>query len=346
MHWILTRSSLSILQVFSYLILFLIFKAQFIPSSYWQQSGFFPSQVSLRQWLSIYQLASERFLSRGKMSFPFDDSVTFKESPLSLLSSQVLFLFLNAVSVALSDLSRFLPLSFNLASISFRLSLEVAFAARSIVFIDECSSCFRRSLLLFTLILLLIFEILFSFLEVKIGFLKVFLIFSLQFLFIYLSFYWAVLPLHFRNLSTEFNLQFILIWLRAPIPCWKYPSAALKWFIETRALLSIQTEPKQMLPLVSLWSPQLLITLEQGPQIFIRFLLLSCRAFASVLPTFTGAAAFLGFKFEVDFAVEPDFEKVIVLSWTCRFWAGWETDRSRLVWYVKHQFTFCCFQFA
>jgi hypothetical protein len=33
-----------------------------------------------------------------------------------------------------------------------------------------------------------------------------------------------------------------------------------------------------------------------------------------VLPTFTGAAAFLGFKFEVDFAVEPDFEKVIVLS--------------------------------
>ena len=280
------------------------------------------------------------------MSFPFDDLVTFKESPLSLLSSQVLFLFLNAMSVAISGLPRFLPLSFTLESISFRLSLEVAFTARSIVFIAECSSCFQRSLLSFTRILLLIFEILFSFLEVKIEFLEVFLIFSIQFLFIYLSFYWAILPLHFGNLSSEFNLQFIFIWPRAPIPFWKYPSAALKLFTETRALLFIQTEPKQMLPLVSLWSPQLLITLEQAPQIFILFLFLSCRAFASVLLTFIGAATFLGSKIEVDFAVEPDFEKVTVLSWTCRFWAGWGTARSRLVWYVKHQFTSCCFQFA
>ena len=33
-----------------------------------------------------------------------------------------------------------------------------------------------------------------------------------------------------------------------------------------------------------------------------------------MLLTFIGAATFLGFKFEVGFAVEPDFEKVTVLS--------------------------------
>jgi len=57
--------------------------------------------------------------------------------------------------------------------------------------------------------------------------------------------------LHFGNQSTEFNLKFIFIWLQALDPFWKFPSAALRLFIEIKELLFIQTELKQMLLPVS-----------------------------------------------------------------------------------------------
>lgn len=123
------------------------------------------------------------------MSFPFDDSIISKESPLSLLSSQVLFLILNANFVRLSGLPRFLPLSFTQVLISFKLSQVVAFAAVLIAFVFECSSCFQRFLLLFNQTLPLISGLSISFLGVEIVLLEVFMIFSLPLLFIYLSFY-------------------------------------------------------------------------------------------------------------------------------------------------------------
>ena len=119
------------------------------------------------------------------MSFPFSDSIISKELPLSLLSSQVLFLTLNANFVILSDLPRFLLLSFTQVPISFRLIQVVAFAAVSIAFEPGCSSCFQQFLLLFNQILPLIFGLSISFLEVEIGLLEVFMIFSQPLLFIY-----------------------------------------------------------------------------------------------------------------------------------------------------------------
>jgi len=78
------------------------------------------------------------------------------------------------------------------------------------------------------------------------------LFFSQQFPFVSQSFYSAILPLHFGNLSTEFDLQFVSIWLQALDPSWKFPSAAPRLFVEIKELLFVQTEPKQKPPLVLL----------------------------------------------------------------------------------------------
>lgn len=185
-------------------------------------------------------------------SFLFDDLIIFKEWPLSQLFFQVLFWFLNVMTVELLGLPRFLLLSFTLELISFKLSQAVIFAVRSIAFVTEYFSYFQQFLLLFTQLLLLFFKLFFNFLTVMIKFPEVSFIFFQRFLFIYLFFYWVILPLHFRNLSTEFNLQFIFIWLQVLIPSWKCPSAALKLLTEIRVLLFVQTEPIQMLLLASL----------------------------------------------------------------------------------------------
>ena len=119
------------------------------------------------------------------MSFLFSDSIISKELPLFPPFSQALFLILNANFIVLSDLPRFLPLSFTQVPISFRLSQVVAFAAVSIAFESGYSSCFQRFLLLFNQIQPLISVHSISFLEVEIGLLEFFMIFSLPLLFIY-----------------------------------------------------------------------------------------------------------------------------------------------------------------
>jgi hypothetical protein len=85
------------------------------------------------------------------------------------------------------------------------------------------------------------------FLEVQLMFIQA-LRFSFQlFLFVYLSFCSAILLLHFRNLLTEFNLQFISILLQALYPSLLFLSTILESLTSSKELLFVQIMPKQML---------------------------------------------------------------------------------------------------